>query len=159
MEVVLATSDKQQESQMRELLESVVCDFSSVSRRWGYRWSQIELDAPMLSEIVNSAAPEDATEEETHKIKVGQRDARQQLREMMDEQNRLMAQVLRDVPRAFLVADAPDVIDWSDGENILDWVREDCIGYVVLGISLAKGESAKNLPTLMPSNGSIETPQ
>ncbi len=150
---------EKQDSRIRELVEAVVCDFSGVSRRWGYRWAQIELDTPMLTEIVNSPAPEDASADDLQKIKAGQRDARQQLSEMMDEQNRLMAEVLRDVPREFLVASTPEDVDWSDTESILDWVREDCIGYVVLGISLAKGESAKNLPTLMLLNGSTKPPQ
>jgi hypothetical protein len=148
------TKDKTaDEERMMELVKAVVCDFSGASRRWGYRWGQIELDTPILIELVNTPAPDDVSDEDLHQIKVGQREARQQLHAIMDEQNALIAQVLRDVPAEFLVRGAPEEIDWGDPDNILDWVREDCIGYVVLGVTLAKGESAKNLPTLTLSNG------
>jgi len=40
------------------------------------------------------------------------------IREAPELQKRLMAQVLVDVPRAWLLDEAPDIIDWSNPDNL-----------------------------------------
>lgn len=106
-------------------------DFGQVSRKWGKRWGALMAEA---TEIQAQALEQDeqdfgAIEDEKARRKAMATFARAQasmlgrLTEIGYEQEKLMAQVLVDVPREWLEADAPESIDWSDPEN-LDYLLE-----------------------------------
>lgn len=139
--------------EMKTLIQSVRCDFSGVTARWSRRWGVIQTDAPLLAEIIYAEIPDDLSDEELRKVQAGKREARQELSNLRDEEYQLVTQVLKHVPRAFLHPDAPESIDWSDEENILDYVLESHLGHLFIGVSLELADNRKNSLTLMPSNG------
>jgi len=136
--------------------KSVTCDFSRVSRRWGVRWAQIQNDVPILMKVIFSPAQDDLSDVEQQRVEVAKIEAHQKLNELIDESTSLMAQVLVTVPREWLVAEAPDEIDWSNPDSILDYVREDMSSELVLAVSVARNEAAKNSLTLMHSSANTQ---
>lgn len=139
--------------------DELQCDFSKVSRRWGVRWAQIENDVPILVQVIYGEERDGLSPEEQRTVEIGKIEAREKFNELIDERQRLMAQVVTHVPRAWLVADAPDEIDWSNPDNLLDWVREDKTTNLMLGVSIARNEAAKNSLAHTSSNGNAPTPR
>lgn len=88
-------------------------DFSQVSRKWSKRFAET---MTRVSEV--SLALEESEGDSRQQVKL-----LREIQEMSAEQERLLAAVLVDVPRAWLTKDAPEVIDWSDVES-LDYVLD-----------------------------------
>ena len=138
---------------------SVTCDFSTVSRRWGVRWAQIENDVPILLQVIYADEQDGLSDEEKHAVLVGKIEARQKVNELIDERNALMAQVVTEIPRSWLVPGAPEKIDWFDVNSLLDYIREDKTAELMLGVSVARNEAAKNSLAHTSSNGNTQKPQ
>lgn len=128
-----------------EVSPEVVCDFSQVSRRWGSRWFKI--DAELQQAVTVATAPErdDLTEDEQATLRVGRMEAGSRINELIDERNVLLAMVIQDIPREWLTADAPAEIDWSNPENLLDYVLDIHTSDLVQGVTLARANDSKNL--------------
>ena len=134
-------------------------DFSKVSRRWGKRWAQIDNDVQILVRIATSPEQEDLSDEEMLADGKARHEARIALNSLVDERHELMAQVLVDVPREYVVADAPAEIDWSDVESIWDYVREDASNMLHQDVHNGWLEKPKNLRPLISLNGDTQKPQ
>lgn len=118
-------------------------DFSNVSRKWGKTWYKINRDEGMIAtrEVPEAADMADMTDEQKAEARKFIEDTYATLDRIMEERDKLIAQVLVDVPRGWLVDDAPDDLDWSDPEN-LDWLRQDRYADVLKAVN--EGRSAKN---------------
>ncbi len=98
-------------------------DFTKVSRQWSKSFSESVQKATKVQIALERPKPQ-TTDYTTLQIYYDTLDkAADESTLAADEQAKLIAQVLIDVPREWLLATAPDVIDWSDEKN-LDFIQE-----------------------------------
>jgi len=92
-----------------------IFDFSRMSHRDSKALGRSQLRLQRLAAQLADAAsmPDDEFEK-----KMGELDA------MIEEAEGYISRVLVDVPREWLLPDAPDDLDWSDVRS-LDWLRSD----------------------------------
>jgi len=114
---------------MAEKKSSVTFDFSKVNRQWQDQFAET---ADKVSQIIVMAdrplrrqrPGEDDQVYDDYVQSVY--DAKEHMGAAIREQGKiqacLMAQVLKAVPREWLLADAPEIIDWSNPEN-LDYIQ------------------------------------
>lgn len=98
-------------------------DFSRVSRKWAKRWLRVSAQAMQDTFIVDSVPAHGITDDEKRRVVQGKLEAAERLGNVLDERDKLIAEVLIFVPRHWLSADAPEGLVWSDPES-LDWVLE-----------------------------------
>jgi hypothetical protein len=96
------------------------------------------------SAVLQGDAKDDLSDDEQEMLTAGRLEAATQVNALMDRRNELAAMVLVDVPREWLVTDAPDAIDWSDPENLLDYVKDKHFNHLLKGISEARARESKN---------------
>ena len=118
-------------------------DFSQVSRRWGKAWYQLNRDESILTtqDVPEASELGEMTDEERERAKGFVKNTFATFDRVIEERDKLIAQVLVDVPRSWLVSDAPGNLDWSDPES-LDWLVLDRYNEVVQAINNRR--SAKN---------------
>jgi hypothetical protein len=114
-------------------------DFTNIGRRREKRFSHVMLEISELGLLLTTPAREGISEAEQQALQEGRLFASKRLRELDDERDGLIAEVLVSVPSGMLTADAPDVLDWSN---------PDTLGYVkdfdgLVG-ALSEARSAKN---------------
>lgn len=119
----------------------VVCDFSEVSRRWGMEWAQVHADLQAFGEMLNAEDQQAAIEEAGLSLS----NVVQKSMDLTRKRNALAAQVVVDIPREWLTKDAPEEIDWSDPENLLDYIKGDYDEALMNQVTTARALSAKNL--------------
>jgi len=98
-------------------------DFSRVGYGWDRRYRH-EVGQIMASlAILRSQPRRDLTPEQQADFQLKQSTAYLEMDEAVERRDVLVTQVLQDVPRSWLVPDAPEEIDWSLSES-LDHVRD-----------------------------------
>lgn len=122
----------------------VACDFSEVSRRWAHEWMKMDGEIQQWAAVQMGDGRDDLSDEEQEKLNAGKLEAAIKMNELLDRRNELAAMVLVSVPREWLVKDAPDEIDWSDPENLLDYVKDKHNHDLLAGITRARMREAKN---------------
>lgn len=120
-------------------------DFGRVSRQWNRKFARTIQRATELSIDLQRPAPEKASADELNAHLDRMKAAMGQLESVATEQSELIAQVLVDVPRGWLLKDAPEEIDWSLADN-LDWLRADCYQKLVAMVQSGEAmqEASKN---------------
>jgi hypothetical protein len=106
-------------------------DFSRVGKKWQEEFSQSAETATRASFTIQRPLRKQRRDEEddeysdyVQKFYDDKEAAVDQVKAMGDVQTKLMVQVLADVPREWLLGNAPDVIDWSDVAS-LDYIQSD----------------------------------
>lgn len=122
----------------------VVCDFSEVSRRWAHEWTMMDGELQQWTAVVASEARDDLTEAQQADLQAGRLEAFERINQLLIRRNELAAMVVKDVPREWLVKRAPEVIDWSNPDNLLDYVKDKHNVDLLRGITQARARSAKN---------------
>ena len=122
----------------------VECDFSEVSRRWGQEWHTLDSQMQQWTAVIFAEPKDDLTDEQSEAIRLGKLDAHQKLEELIVRRNELAAMVVVDVPREWLVKDAPAEIDWGNPDNLLDYVKEVHNTDLLTGITFARIANSKN---------------
>lgn len=121
--------------------EKPTFDFGRVSRQWNRQFGRTLLRATELTIEMQRPAPEKAAADEMNAHLDRMKAAMGQLESVATEQSELIAQVLVDVPREWLLKDAPEEIDWSVADN-QDWLRADC--YQKLLAMVQSGEAMQD---------------
>ena len=116
-----AGKKKSRRRAVRDLPE-VTCDFSMISRAWGKEWDTLFATESALRASLLLVEPDedDANDEwifERAKIS-------NELEDIPEKQDALMAQVLRGVPEYYTLPNTPSDVDWSEVENIEKYVAE-----------------------------------
>jgi len=118
-----------------------VFDFSQVSRRWNKAFASSISKATKAQIAMQRPMPEGVTGAQVQAHYDAQLAAVEMLDTLGDEQAALVAQVLVNVPEAWLIKGAPKEMDWSDPES-LDWIRAD--KYQALLQMIQTGEAYSN---------------
>ncbi len=107
----------------------VTFDFSKSGRKWQDKFAEAaEIVAQIMSDaerpLRRKRDGEDAQDYDDYvqAFYDTRRDSAKMIREQATIQANLMADVLVDVPREWLLADAPEVIDWSKPDS-LDYIQ------------------------------------
>lgn len=126
-----------------ETLE-VECDFSEVSRRWGYEWATINGEVQQWMAVINAEARDDLDDEQMATLEAGRLEAVTEINRLIERKNELVAMVVVHIPREWLVKDAPEKIDWSNPSNLLDFVKDKHTQDLMDGVTAARTREAKN---------------
>jgi hypothetical protein len=104
-------------------------DFSKASRKWQDQFSDsAEVVARIMSDVERPLRrkrideDDQAYDDYVQAFYDTRRDSAKMIREQGDIQSNLISVVLVDVPREWLLADAPEKIDWSKPES-LDYIQ------------------------------------
>lgn len=97
-------------------------DFSRVSRKWNQAFVASISKATRAQTAMLRPLPGDADEDATQRHYDRVEQAINDLEALMEEQAALIAQVLVDVPREWLIEGAPDGLDWGQTAS-LDWIQ------------------------------------
>ncbi|MBZ0294497.1 MAG: hypothetical protein K8L99_18175 [Anaerolineae bacterium] len=116
-------------------------DFSHISRRWTKQWlhtmttvSEAQLE---LTEIEQADDPAVQKQQARRQLELVQ-----SIERLMGDQESMIAQVLKTVPREWLPDDAPDDLDWSNPES-LEWVLESRYAELVDAMQAARQADPK----------------
>lgn len=113
-------------------------NFSNVTRRWMREWRQVTTEIMQIGILLNTPARDDLTVEEMRALQVGIAEATGQLDGLEARRDKLLAEVLVEVPREWLAESAPEKLDWSDPAS-LDWVLFD--KYEQLMVAMMEGRT------------------
>jgi len=116
-------------------------DFTRVSRQWNQKFIKSLANAGRAQTIISRPVSTKASEDEIQAYYDRVEKAWDDLENLANEQLALIAQVLVSVPREWLLADAPDEIDWSKPESF-DWIQSPCYGEILE--LLRSGEAQKS---------------
>lgn len=116
-------------------------DFTKVGRQWSQQMNETIVMATKTQIALNRPAPTGADNAALQAYYDALDHAADYLRCAGDEQAKLVTQVLVDVPREWLLVDAPADLDWSVLAS-LDWVQEHY--YVEILGMIQSGEARKN---------------
>lgn len=130
-----AVKEQQNRRQLESISEGVECDFSNVSMRWGRDWANMDAEFE-LQEIIRDQDA-DATIEE-------KRAAINAIQELEMKRIGMVADVLTSVSADWLVAGAPEDIDFSDVNNILDYIRQSKASDLLLAVHILRLGDSKN---------------
>lgn len=125
-------------------------NFSQTPRRWGKRWRKVNAGMIRAAMMADSDLPgdfDDLSEDKQAKAeaKLNQKrlKALDDIDRFADEREVLISQVIVDVPRDWLVPDAPDGIDWNDVES-LDLILEMKSDSLMGAVTEARTDDSKN---------------
>lgn len=120
-------------------------DFSKVTRQWNRDFGRTMTDAARAQLIMQREPDDDMTTAEFNALLDRQEQAVLDIEKLADQQAELLVQVLVDVPNAWLLADAPTPLDWSDVKS-LDYIQADRYGEILerLRSRNIAGDDAKN---------------
>lgn len=116
-------------------------DFTKVSRQWSKAMSASIQKATRAQLTLMRPAPtgnSDAIQAHYN----AQSEALDIVENISDEQAALVAQVLTNVPREWLIEGAPEALDWSNIDSF-DWIQEPCYGEILNMIQ--SGEARKSI--------------
>jgi hypothetical protein len=103
--------------------EKPIFDFSKVSRVWAREWRSLVARAMKANTILASVPMPGLTGNEMVQVQLAKAEAMEDINTIEAERDRLVVQVLKSVPRGWLVDDAPQVIDWASVDS-LDYLLE-----------------------------------
>lgn len=96
--------------------EQPVFDFSRVSRVWSNQLL-VTMTRATRAQILLTQPPPTETED-LRQFMEEQMSALADIQQIADEQASLIAEVLVEVPRGWLLPDAPETLDWSVADNL-----------------------------------------
>jgi hypothetical protein len=126
------------------VMDAPTWDFSGVSRAWQKAFSKTMRDASKAQLTLARPAPEgDSVAVNAHID--AQEAALDDLERIGEEQQALIAQVLVDVPADWVVAGAPNPLDFSDADA-LDWIKPDRWAELLMAVQTGEAwsDAAKN---------------
>lgn len=130
-----AVKEQQDKRQAEDLTRGVICDFSRVNMRWGMNWLDMDDEFELLEMIRDQG--EDAPMEE-------RRNAIKKTQQLQIDRIALIAQVLAGLDSDWLVDGTPDGVDFSNPENILDYVRESKHRQLQLAVHILRVQDSGN---------------
>lgn len=98
-------------------------DFSRVGYGWSKQFMRVDARMAHLMTLLDAPEAEDISDFDQKRLLVARAEAVGEIPDLVDDRDRLVAQVLVDVPRAWLMPNAPDVLDWSALES-LEYLRD-----------------------------------
>lgn len=122
--------------------EKPTFDFGDVSYKWARKMTSISSKLMLTGFTIGAAAKETASEEDRSRLLQAQVQAMENVDALIDERDDLIAQVLVDVPRAWLISTAPAKIDWKDRAS-LEWIRADRFNDLTLALNEAQDTQKK----------------
>jgi hypothetical protein len=99
-------------------------NFANVSYKWTKDWARTFNEVVRAQVLIEAEAKDDATPEERASVNRAKLEAVASIGDFLDKRDALVAQVLTFVPREWLVAEAPEDLDWSKPES-LEYLRMD----------------------------------
>lgn len=123
--------------------EGPVYDFDDISYGWSMDWAKANAKLVHLQTILAAQPRENLTADEQIMVMQAQDEALGEYETVLAERDRLVSEVLVEVPRDWLVSRAPETLDWSDPAS-LRWVKVSRFEQLVQGVALATRERAKN---------------
>lgn len=120
-------------------------DFNKASYGWGRDWGRVNDRIMRLSRLLEASPRENLTPEEMGTVLAAQEEAMEEWYVLLDERDALIARVLVDVPRGWLVDDAPAMLDWHDPTS-LHWIIAYRMQDLVISLGEQRQGSAKNSP-------------
>lgn len=114
-----------------------------VSRRWAKEWLQVNSQIQRSTMLLQSGMKEDATPAEVQQVNVARMEAFDAMDGLIARQEQMLADVLLDVPREWLVPDAPAKLDWSNRES-LNWLVDDHYNDVLVALADARSGQRDN---------------
>lgn len=99
-------------------------DFSNVSREWSQSFFKSAQKAAKAQIALQRPLRTGATDEQVQAYYDAQDAALDEIGKISDEQLALVQQVLTGVPSEWLIAGAPDDLDWSKSESY-QWIQDD----------------------------------
>lgn len=116
-------------------------NFEDVSRRWEKDFRRVNMRLVRAAQLMESDISAEATAEQRRELVAMRLQAVDDFDEIESDRDALLARVLVDVPRNWLVSDAPDSLDWSDPES-LDWLKAGKLDELIAAMGEAR--SSKN---------------
>lgn len=98
-------------------------DFSKVGYGWDRKYRHEVGQIMAATAILRSQPRRDLTAEQAADLAMKQSTAYLEMDEAVERRDALLTQVLVDVPRSWLIPDAPEEIDWKQTES-LDYIRD-----------------------------------
>lgn len=123
-------------------LPEITCDFSMISRAWGKEWDTLyATEAGLRASLLLFPDEGEAEDDEwiVERIKVSA-----ELKNIPIRQDELMTQVLRDIPSYYLLPNTPADVDWSQVENIDQYVAEQRWTELRDAVGAARFQASKN---------------
>jgi hypothetical protein len=128
--------------QMEELKPKF--NFSNVNRQWSKQMGQSIQKATRAQITLSRPVPTGVDSATVQAHFDAQEAALDVYEQLADEQAALIAQVLVDVPREWLLANSPEIIDWSDPASF-DFIQEEKYGEILALIQSGEARTlAKN---------------
>ena len=125
-------------------LPEVTCDFSLVSRRWGVEWDTLfaqELKYQSASFLLPDGDDDDNVPEDFWLARIETADGLINIPERIAS---LMAQVVKQVPEYYTLPNVPEDVDWSNPDNIHDYIKEVRFNDFRTAVRNARIEASKN---------------
>lgn len=99
-------------------------DFTKVGRNFNRQWNELVNRATAVGKILVTIMPQGNRREDLEEFKALSAEYHEELSAIGEEQAELVCKILKNVPRSWLMADAPAEIDWSEVES-LDYIQAD----------------------------------
>lgn len=118
--------------------EQPTFDFSNISYKWSKEWARIVMRLDVDSTLIDNPARPDADPEQVAALKVKRLEALDRWDDLVSLRDAMLCEVLVSVPREWLVADAPDEIDWHDPANLGAYLLQSRIADLITAMSEAR---------------------
>ena len=123
----------------------VVCNFDEVPRRWGVEWSEIYTREMGLNSALAAEAPADGLSEQEQRDRALERmEIVKELEAIPMRQARMIADVLVSVPSEATLSSTPEGVDWSNVDNVLDFIKQSRWADICKAITQARYQNSKN---------------
>jgi hypothetical protein len=109
-------------------------DFSGLPRRWSREWLETTAELSGIAALGVMKPPDGLPEEDRAKLELEMHIAIANTPELIGRRDRLLCQVLVNVPRKWVHEDAPNDLDWNDPES-LDWILEEKFPEVINAVA------------------------
>lgn len=109
----------------------------SVSRKWAKDWLVVNTQIQRNTMLLQSEISEDATPAQRQVLKQAQMEAMEGIDGLIARQEEMLAEVLVDVPREWLVENAPAKLNWSDRAS-LNWLVDDHYNDLLMALAAAR---------------------
>ncbi len=117
-----------------------IFDFSGVSREWSQSFFKTAKTAAKAQIALTRPLHPDASPDAVQAYYDAQEQAIETIGNVSEEQLQLIKQVLKDVPKEWLIVGAPENIDWCQNESY-DWIQDD--HYTEILLMIQSGEARK----------------
>lgn len=120
-------------------------DFTKVGRKFMKEWADLVNEATRYGKILSGLMPEGNSREALEEFETLYQEYQAKIEACGEAQVEMICQILKNVPKAWLVSSAPADIDWSDSASI-DYIQADRWTQLmqIVGEGQAFRQSAKN---------------